>query len=91
MTYGKLQFGATMWLVKVAILVLVVVCAVADEYECFYSLGIKYKLGSQSPQISLVNAPNIDCSYRIKAPFGTRIQVSCELSQVILFCDILNT
>ncbi|XP_052563196.1 venom serine protease-like [Culex pipiens pallens] len=70
-----------MWLVKVAILVLVVVCAVAGQDDCFYSLDIKYKLGSQSPRISLVNAPDIDCSYRIKAPFGTRIQVSCELSQ----------
>lgn len=81
-----------MWLVKVAILVLVVACAVADENECFYSLDFKYKLGSLSPRISLVNAPNIDCSYRITAPFGTRIQISCELSQVIrIFCDILNT
>ncbi|KAL1400290.1 hypothetical protein pipiens_007558 [Culex pipiens pipiens] len=44
------------------------------ESERLYLVGI-------SPQISLVNAPNIDCSYRIKAPFGTRIQVSCELSQ----------
>lgn len=74
-----------MWLVKVAVLVLVVVCAVAGQDDCFYSLDIKYKLGSQSPRISLVNAPDIDCSYRIKAPFGTRIQVSCELSQVIRF------
>lgn len=79
----KASIGATMWLVKFAILVVVLACAVVGEEKCIYSLDIKHDSGHErrSPQISLVNPPNTECSYRIKAPFAHRIRVSCELSQ----------
>ncbi|KAL9702322.1 hypothetical protein quinque_005840 [Culex quinquefasciatus] len=67
------------------VLVLVVVVEVVQgQQQCYYSLDMKF--GSDyylpSPQFPLFYPPNTQCSYRINAPFGYRINFTCDVFQI---------
>ncbi|XP_053685779.1 venom serine protease-like [Sabethes cyaneus] len=64
--------------------ILVLVCLAAVDGQCYYALDMKF--GSDyylpSPDYPFLYPPGTQCSYRVSAPFGYRINITCEDFQI---------
>ncbi|XP_058462888.1 venom serine protease-like [Malaya genurostris] len=73
-----------MWFTIICLILLFEGRLVTVTGQCFYSLDMKF--GSDyyftSPGYPLLYSPNIVCSFRVNAPFGYRINFTCEDFQI---------
>ncbi|XP_058826942.1 venom serine protease-like [Topomyia yanbarensis] len=73
-----------MWFRIISGILLLAGSGVAVHGQCYYSLDMKF--GSDyyltSPGYPLLYPPSTMCSYRVNAPFGYRINLTCEEFQI---------